>query len=262
MSDTELVSVITPTFGRPDMLPAAYGLFRDQTYPALEWIVIDDSPERCAFFDELDDPRVKYIHLGERQSTGSKRNLGISHSKGSIIVQFDDDDYYHPQYVSAMVRSLHQGNADLVKLVSFFVLHKATGSLGFWDLRIKEGNHFSFSPLENVSAGHGLTDEEREDIHLGYGFSYVFKRSVWEASRFDDKFWNQDTPFVKKAIENGFKVAFLEDQIGLCLHIIHDRNVSKSFPQYLFPQFMLKRYFPKIQDYLSLCPQVDGTTAG
>jgi glycosyltransferase involved in cell wall biosynthesis len=246
----EPVSVVTPTYGRADLLPAAYRIFASQTWPDLEWVVIDDSPERCVFFNGLDDPRVKYIHLPERASTGNKRNIGVENARGSIIVNFDDDDYYHPSYVETMVGMMSGNNADFIKLSSIFIYHQKIGALGYWELGEKGLPHFIFGPNEQVSAGHRIREDEMENMHLAYGFCYVFRRHVWEKSPFPDSSNDEDTPFVKKAIENGFRVALVSDTSGLALHVIHDRNSSRSLPQFLLPHFMLGHFFPAIGDFL------------
>ena len=98
-----LASVITPTFGRHEMLPHVYNVFTSQNIEHIEWIVVDDSQNKSVFMLELSDPRVRYIYLPERISTGEKRNIAASDAKSDIIVQFDDDDYYSPNYIRTMI---------------------------------------------------------------------------------------------------------------------------------------------------------------
>ena len=44
------VSVLAPTYQREQYLPALYTLFQAQTYPDLELLVLDDSPQPSPFF--------------------------------------------------------------------------------------------------------------------------------------------------------------------------------------------------------------------
>jgi glycosyltransferase involved in cell wall biosynthesis len=228
-------SVITPTFGRPEMLPQAYKAFSTQTIDQIEWVVVDDSAQESAFMTELADPRVRYIYLPARLSTGEKRNIAVDASSADIIVHFDDDDYYAPVYIKTMIDYMTAEKADFVKLSAFFLYSRIHEQYGYWDLQQKDGAHFVWSSNPEVSLIRFQDNAENRDRHLGYGFSYVFKKEVWETTHFLPVFWNQDTPFIKSAIDNGFKIALLADQAGICLHVLHENNVSASFPQYILP---------------------------
>jgi len=245
-----MVSVVTPTYNRPELLRKAYSVFDSQTYAPREWIVIDDSDAPHPFFENLDDPRVKYTYLNERMSTGAKRNLAIEQSSGPLIAQLDDDDYYRPEYLAQMIGRLEKSGADLIKLSAFFVYHVPARKLGYCDLLNKQDNVFEFSPSGPVRFGKLDGESDREDNHLGYGFCYVFRRAIWEREPFEDRYWGQDTPFVKRAIANGFNVGMFADKQGLSLHLIHDSNESKTFAHYLLPDFMLPTFFPRIEPFL------------
>jgi len=88
--------------------------------------------------------------------------------------------------------------------------------------------------------------------HLGFGFSYVFRRKVWEASPFSDSVdWNEDAPFAAAA-DRAFRLLHFKDRGGLCLHILHEGNTSRSFPQYRLPSLALRWLFPaEVKDYLA-----------
>jgi glycosyltransferase involved in cell wall biosynthesis len=230
-----LVSVITPTFGRPEMLPHLYERFAAQSIGNSELIVVDDSAQKSAFMETLADTRVRYIYLAERLSTGEKRNLAVDAAKGEVIVQFDDDDYYAPQYIATMLRCMQQQQADFVKLCSFFLYSKIHRKYAYWETEKKGGVHHVWDGSPAVVTVTLDNNAEIADIHLGYGFSYIFKRKVWEASPFPHIFFNQDTPFIKAAISNGFKICLVKDSTGICLHVLHGGNASKSFPQHVFP---------------------------
>lgn len=246
------VSVITPTYNRAALHRAAYAVFSSQTVADREWIVVDDSETPSQFLAGLDDPKVKYIYLDKRSSTGSKRNLAIAEASGEIIAQFDDDDFYRDNYLQIMISNMFQNNADFIKLSSFFVYLKRENIFGYWDLMDKGKIHYSFAPEGKIELTTFQDNPNVQVMHLGYGFSYVFKRTVWETTPFEDKYWKQDTPFATSALKNGYKVALLPDKAGLSLHVIHDQNASKSFPQYLIPEFMIRKFFPRIDEFLNL----------
>jgi glycosyltransferase involved in cell wall biosynthesis len=81
--------------------------FLRQTYRPTELIVVDDSPApACDLAGHA--PRVRYLHLDRRTPTGTKLNLGIDASHGTILQKLDDDDYYHPSFVQVAVDHLHR----------------------------------------------------------------------------------------------------------------------------------------------------------
>ena len=237
------VSVITPTFGRPEMLPHLYNRFAAQGVENSELIVVDDSAQSCTFMEKLADPRVRYIHLPERRSTGEKRNLAVEAARGQIIVQFDDDDYYSPQYIRTMIECMTAQDADFVKLSSFFLYSKIYQQYAYWETEKKSGTHFVWGEDPAVTKIKSDRIVNIGDMHLGYGFSYVFKKKVWKATQFPHIFFGQDTPFIKAAITNGFKICLVHDNTGICLHILHGENVSRSFPQYIIPNGLMYRFF-------------------
>jgi hypothetical protein len=45
-------------------------------------------------------------------------------------------------------------------------------------------------------------------------------------------------------VNAGFQVRYAADVEGLVLHVMHQNNISRVFPQYLLPDFVLGKYFP------------------
>jgi hypothetical protein len=62
--DAPLVSVLSPTSGGRHWAHAAmYNSFVHQSYPSLEFLVLDTGTEPSPFFSHCRDPRVKYTHV-------------------------------------------------------------------------------------------------------------------------------------------------------------------------------------------------------
>jgi hypothetical protein len=77
-------------------IPQALHDFQWQTWPELEWIIVDDG----AMPLELPaDPRIKYIHLPEKRNIGQLRNLCAELATGDIVMHVDADDRYAPDRV-------------------------------------------------------------------------------------------------------------------------------------------------------------------
>ena len=244
MHEPCLVSVITPTHDRAAWLPRVVASFQSQTYASLELIVLDDSPQPALHPPLLGDARIKYIHTAQRLSVGAKRNRMVDAARGEIIVHFDDDDYYSPSYVARMVDSL--GDADLIKLSGWYAYSVDLRRYFYWRTDRISNVHYIVSPgqeLTTVSAPQLLPDFLRSNL-LGYGFSYVYRKQVANAVRFIDRSFGEDVDFFARALEHRYRPVYLEDVEGLALHVMHQRNSSRIFPQFLVPEIEAQRLFP------------------
>jgi hypothetical protein len=90
--------------------------------------------------------------------------------------------------------------------------------------------------------------------HLAYGFTYVYRRKIWEAHPFPACDWGEDTAFVAAAAA-AFPVLSMEDQSGLVLHVLHANSTSSCFPQYHLPAFLLQSLFGPYHELLALLRQ-------
>lgn len=243
---TPAVSIITPTFNRHALLAAQHVHLLAQSEQDFEWLILDDGPEPSAYFRGLSDPRIRYHHLaGPKMKVSAKRNWLCERAQSSVIAQFDDDDYYAPDYLAVMLKRLADSGADITKLSGWFVYSAQLKRLGWWDTANTLGLHFAFGPEPVLNAFFNqTTPENMKNNYAGYGFSYVFKKSMWEKAPFPHVEYASDFGFVSAALAKGCRLDHFADREGLCLHILRKDNMSKSFPQYLLPDFMLEKLFP------------------
>jgi len=247
-----LVSIITPTFERQQFLPLITKCILNQRLSDFEWLVLDDSKNPSLFMLSVSDPRIIYKHVHEKSTIGGKRNYLISQARADVIAQFDDDDFYGESYLSTMMSAMQQDAADIIKLFGFFVYCKPWKIFGYWDLMQKIGPHWEYSAEE--PRGVFLTPQNNQafcDIHLGYGFSYMFKKRVWENNQFPELDYNEDKAFILKALKY-YKLSGVHDRHCTNIHILHEFNTSHCFPQYMIPHFLTRRLFPDAADHLAL----------
>ncbi len=240
------VSIITPTFNRHALLQAQHAFLLTQSEQNFEWLILDDGPQASAYFQGLSDARIRYHHLaGPKMKVSAKRNWLCERATAAVIAQFDDDDYYAPDYLAVMLKRLAESGADITKLSGWFVYSAQLKRLGYWDTANTLGLHFTFGPEPVLNA---FFNKEAPDTmknnYAGYGFSYVFKKSMWEKAPFPHVEYASDYGFVSAALAQGCRLDHFADTEGLCLHILRKDNMSKSFPQYLLPDFMLEKLFP------------------
>ncbi|OAI44609.1 hypothetical protein AYO42_04555 [Rhizomicrobium sp. SCGC AG-212-E05] len=239
-----VVSIITPSFGRHALLEAQHRIVAAQTQADFEWLILDDSPEPSAYFTRLEDPRIRYTHNPARMIVAAKRNWLCERSMAPVIAQFDDDDYYAPHYLATMLARLDLAKADITKLSAWFVYSAQLQRLGYWDTANTLGLHFTFGPDKSLQGFvNQAPPENMKNNYLGYGFSYVFKKSAWESAPFPPVEYASDYGFVAGAIAKGATFDHFADTEGLVLHILRTDNMSRSFPQHLLPDFMLEKLF-------------------
>jgi glycosyltransferase involved in cell wall biosynthesis len=242
---TPAVSIITPTFNRHELLKAQHANVLAQSQQNFEWLILDDGPEPSAYLAQISDPRIHYHHLaGPKMKVSAKRNWLCERANAAVIVQFDDDDYYAPNYLAVMQARLAESGADITKLSAWFVYSAQLQRLGYWDTANTLGLHFTFGPEPVLNAFFNQTaPDNMKNNYAGYGFSYVFKKTMWEKAPFPHVEYASDFGFVSAALAKGCRLDHFADREGLCLHILRRDNMSRSFPQYLLPDFMLEKLF-------------------
>jgi glycosyltransferase involved in cell wall biosynthesis/GT2 family glycosyltransferase len=179
-----LISCITPTRDRIPFLLQSIAYFQRQDYPNRELIVVDDGPRSLAGVLP-DDPRVRYVHLPAQRSIGAKRNLACELARGSIVVHWDDDDWYGPERLSLQAAPLLRGEADISALPAgvFFDLPRWQ----FW----------------------ACTPELHRRLFVGdvHGGTLMFKRWVWQLlGAYPDASLAEDAAFLSQALALGARL--------------------------------------------------------
>ena len=141
-----LVSIITPTFNRAELLPTIWECVRAQSFSDFEWLVLDDSPQPAPIFDAIGDARVRYMHVPNRMTIGAKRNALCEAAGGEVVALFDDDDFYAPHYIADMLSLMDERSADFVKLFGFFLYARQHEVFAYWDLEKSVDVHDRFVP--------------------------------------------------------------------------------------------------------------------
>lgn len=117
-----LVSVVVPTYGRPEFVSDAVESITAQTYDRVELLLVDDhSPEPVApVLERIDTSalvRAECIRHEENRGANAARNTGIRASEGDVVAFLDDDDRWLPTIVERYVETFRERGPD-VGLVS------------------------------------------------------------------------------------------------------------------------------------------------
>lgn len=116
IEDNMLVSVVIPTYRRPQKLNRAIQSVLSQTYPYFEILIADDNEPgsiwryRTMYVIQsyLDDSRVHCLPCEKHENGSAARNRGLSAARGTWICFLDDDDYYEPDKLEKQIGFLNQ----------------------------------------------------------------------------------------------------------------------------------------------------------
>jgi glycosyltransferase involved in cell wall biosynthesis len=194
--NSPLVSCIMPTANRQKFIPLAIEYFQKQDYPNKELIIIDDGDESVASLVPK-DPNIIYFYSEPIGTIGIKRNYACEKSNGEIIMHWDDDDYYAPDWISRQVDILQNSGADITGL----------------------NRVIFYSPSLNKRWMYEDTDDEKPWL---CGATMAYKKSVWKAHNFIDIQVGEDYDFVWNS---SAKIVALDYFKGF-VAILHPHNTS------------------------------------
>jgi len=105
-----MVSVIIPTYNRPEMLVTALRSVLAQTYRDLEVIVVDDCSREPAadvlnryFAEEMRTGTVRSLRNETNKDKSFSRNRGVAQARGAWLAFLDDDDEWLPMHLRVLV---------------------------------------------------------------------------------------------------------------------------------------------------------------
>jgi hypothetical protein len=106
-----LVTVVIATYrSRRDHLTAAISSALGQSWPALEIIVSDDSPDDAlrTFVDGFRDPRLRYRHNAPPLGVARNHWRAFGESRGEYLAVLNHDDWWAPNFVERLAGALQR----------------------------------------------------------------------------------------------------------------------------------------------------------
>lgn len=202
MNSLPLVSVITPTFNRPDTLPRTIDSVLNQTYPNVEIIVVDDNnpgSEGRKHTEEImapyaNNPRVKYIKHEYNKNGAAARNTGVRNSSAKYIALLDDDDEYLPKKIEAQVELMES-------------LSEEWGAC--YSMAYTKKENAPYIPLNEKREGDLYLKALTRELSFLAGSNILVKKNIYEeVGGFTETFIrNQDKEFVTKVLKK-YKLAY------------------------------------------------------
>ncbi len=108
-----LVSVVIPTYRRPELLVRAVESALRQSYTRIEIIVVSDGPDAptAQAVAEIGNERVRLIELEVKGGGCAARNAGVAAAGGEWIAFLDDDDEWLPEKVARQLTAVQDSSA-------------------------------------------------------------------------------------------------------------------------------------------------------
>jgi glycosyltransferase involved in cell wall biosynthesis len=233
-----LVSIIIPTFKRPDTLERTVNSVLNQSYSNLEVIVVDDNnPDsegraltetKLAQFEN--EPRVKYIKHPYNKNGSAARNTGAKEASGDYLAFLDDDDEFLADKIASQVKRLQELPEEYAVCYSKFYLKKEYNK-PFLSSENREGDLYF--------------DALTRKFSFAAGSNMLIKKTCFESiNGFDEKFTrNQDKEIVTRLLMK-YKIAY-SPVVGLIVHL--HSNYSYFNPIDITDQY-LEKFKAEISD--------------
>ncbi len=191
-ADHILISVVVPTFDRPDLLRRCLASLIAQTMnPAtFEVIIVADGPSKsteaivAAFRGKRSAPNLRYLASPVHRGPAAARNLGWKSARGSIIAFTDDDCIAQPKWLEA-------GGAALME----------SGSSGIWGRIVV--------PIPTIPTDHELNTKGLERAPGATANCFYRKTALEEVHGFDERFtaaWREDSDLQFMLLERGHRM--------------------------------------------------------
>ncbi|MHC4322638.1 MAG: glycosyltransferase family 2 protein [Planctomycetota bacterium] len=102
-----VVSVIVPTFNRPQYFSRALASVLQQSYRNLQVIAVNDGGEDVGdIINSFGDPRLIFINRKENRGKPYSLNEALNRADGKYVAYLDDDDLYYPNHIETLVNAL------------------------------------------------------------------------------------------------------------------------------------------------------------
>lgn len=125
-----LVSVITPTYNRPEYLKQALTSAVNQTYRNIEIIVSDNcSPQDPqAIVESFNDTRIRYYRNSSNLGMLVNTIQTFKYARGKYVASLLDDDMWEPDFLAKLVPILEE-NSDLALAFCDHYMMNAAGEI-------------------------------------------------------------------------------------------------------------------------------------
>jgi len=223
MKKQPLISVIIPTYKRPDMLGRAINSVINQTYNNWELLVVDDNDANSEYRKETEEfmrknygnnKKIKYIKHKKNKGGSAARNTGIKISKGEYIAFLDDDDEWLPE--------------KLEKQLEVFKISKIKNlGLVYCNANYVDENNSTIKKSNYNFRGSNIKKFIIKQDGISNSFLLLKSNVIYEVGGFTEVYSGQDFILELKILSKGFGFDFCNDALVI-YHQHKDERISTS----------------------------------
>ena len=231
-----LVSVIIPTYKRPEMLNRAIWSVLNQTYKNIEIIVVDDngadtdfqkaSEAVCNNFKE----NIKYLVHKHNKGGSAARNTGWRNASGEYVTFLDDDDEIDSKKIEMQIEKLMTLPNEFGACYTGYHIYQANGKKQKSATKL-EGDVYLQALSKTFYLGSGsnlVIRKQYTDLIGGYDESFKRNQDIEFNARLFEKckvcFCNFDLLTIHQEVrENVFTFDFVNDINSFYLNKMEDR---------------------------------------
>jgi glycosyltransferase involved in cell wall biosynthesis len=105
MNEILAISVIIPSFNRPQLTLRAVKSVLSQSWTNFEILVIDDGsrPDQIFPVEQIEDERVSLIRHRTNLGVSAARNTGVKESRYPLVAFLDSDDWWLPEKLASQM---------------------------------------------------------------------------------------------------------------------------------------------------------------
>ena len=236
-----VISIITPTLNRADLIETAIQSVLDQHYPNVEHIIIDGGSTDGTLEVLSKYPQLKIVSEPDKGMYDAL-NKGIALATGEIIGILNSDDYYAPKVFTSIAQYFSGENVDAV-----------AGQVGIANIT-KE--IMASSITHNPGNSENLI--KHSILEPPYINSYFFTKSVFQRIGLFDTQYKiaSDRDFMLRFALGHFKIVVVDDPVYFYLQ--HSGSMTIGYTENKFRKMvdehllLSKNYIESLSEYPNL----------
>lgn len=219
-----MITILTPTYNRCNLLPQIYQSLCQQTSPDFEWVIVDDGSQDGTgdVVDGMLESANFPLHYFYKENGGKHTalNFGVRKAKGELVLILDSDDQLPPNAVENIEKAYAEVRGDEAFAgVCGYMAHRDGQVIGS---PVIDSDINTIDLRYQLGVGGDMAEVFRKDILLKYPFPEI------KGERFcpEALVWNRIAQNYKMRVFS--KVIYFRDYLdgGLTSNIVRIRMKS------------------------------------
>jgi glycosyltransferase involved in cell wall biosynthesis len=241
-----MITIITATYNRADMVQVTINSILNQTYKNWELIIVDDGSDdhtEKLLRKYLTDPRISYL---KKENTGQpdSLNVGAQYAKGDFITFLDSDDEAYPHWLETVSGMIDENTGiacagAVRKLLNGKIIKEGPKETMIFGKKVKlkftSGSLFIKRSIFIEAGGYDAEMRSNIQTDLGYRLLACLRNTRYHIVSIDEHLVQLNMHDKERIRTNWAKV----EQGGLQLINKHYDIINQSHPQEIANMYMV-----------------------